>query len=723
MNHDDASRSNNERVGLLLFLVGVFPLVLVMMSIWRPPAPGAELSGLSAVAGGIVRGFGLIPPLIMSGGIAILGIAMFLGLQLRDPGRHLLGIIGVSLALAIVMGALNQGMGGRLGERLGGRVAGMFGVATGVGLGSVLLLATVGLVWLRDRLPLLEIRKSGATIGSALTESAYDGVSSAEASMLVPDESTLEYMEDLWRHASDQPTQEIPIPPSPYPADVRLQGEIPEGAKPLTPNIDEPAETQAQAHPSEAPSQPGGWQRNPAERATADPVDSAVAPVQPIDEDDSSPAVRPIRDFRGSPGLTTGINIPTTTRDQAQDPFREPSAEDLNFAEDGGGASSARSELVSPLTEPAAEPIIESTGAGQPGPPRPTWEQDSLFEGSEASVVEEEFDLIEQEQEALVDAGLEEEAVEDGDGYEEEDEVAELEEEEGEYEVDGEDEEEAAELEEAEEELEEEEDGEYEEEDAELGEDEEESEEEEEEDGEYEEEDAELGDDEEASEEEEEEGGEYEEEAAELGEDEEEEGEEYEYVYVDEDGNEVSAEELEEEEEEEAAELGEDEDEEEDEIVNEGDEIDVDESLEESETGGVVVVDEGASDDDIEYEEVSDAEPEVVLTPKPGPKPKSKSKSKRNTAAKSGPKKDEAQAAPELSALLGACGRLFLEEGRVAVSLLQRRHGLAFDEACEVLDQLQDVGLIGPYQGGKRREILLSLEEWDERAPASPANS
>ena len=39
---------------------------------------------------------------------------------------------------------------------------------------------------------------------------------------------------------------------------------------------------------------------------------------------------------------------------------------------------------------------------------------------------------------------------------------------------------------------------------------------------------------------------------------------------------------------------------------------------------------------------------------------------------------------------------------------------MEFDEACELLDQLQAEGLIGPYKGGKKRDILLSEEEWED---------
>jgi hypothetical protein len=68
------------------------------------------------------------------------------------------------------------------------------------------------------------------------------------------------------------------------------------------------------------------------------------------------------------------------------------------------------------------------------------------------------------------------------------------------------------------------------------------------------------------------------------------------------------------------------------------------------------------------------------------------------------------------SDLVHRAGLLFLERGRVAVSMLQREYGLDFGQATLVLDRLQEQGLIGPYSGGQRRDILLSAEEWRQRA-------
>jgi len=91
------------------------------------------------------------------------------------------------------------------------------------------------------------------------------------------------------------------------------------------------------------------------------------------------------------------------------------------------------------------------------------------------------------------------------------------------------------------------------------------------------------------------------------------------------------------------------------------------------------------------------SEQEHVLTPAPAPEAEV-------------PAEAVVEMRPE--SLIFQAGLLFLEENRVAVSMLQRRFTLDFDQACEVLDKLQQLGLIGPYVGGRNREILMTAEEW-----------
>lgn len=80
-------------------------------------------------------------------------------------------------------------------------------------------------------------------------------------------------------------------------------------------------------------------------------------------------------------------------------------------------------------------------------------------------------------------------------------------------------------------------------------------------------------------------------------------------------------------------------------------------------------------------------------------------------------RKRKGRAAPqeERSRFLAEVGCLFVDRGRVAVSMLQKQFDMDFEEATEVLDELQALGLIGPYLGGQRRDILLTRDEWLEK--------
>lgn len=71
--------------------------------------------------------------------------------------------------------------------------------------------------------------------------------------------------------------------------------------------------------------------------------------------------------------------------------------------------------------------------------------------------------------------------------------------------------------------------------------------------------------------------------------------------------------------------------------------------------------------------------------------------------------------ANEEEELVYKAGILIVERQRVAVSMLQREFGLDFEQATALLDRLQQSGLIGPYLGGQRRDILLTLDQWRGR--------
>ncbi|HEV1998446.1 MAG TPA: DNA translocase FtsK, partial [Candidatus Dormibacteraeota bacterium] len=58
--------------------------------------------------------------------------------------------------------------------------------------------------------------------------------------------------------------------------------------------------------------------------------------------------------------------------------------------------------------------------------------------------------------------------------------------------------------------------------------------------------------------------------------------------------------------------------------------------------------------------------------------------------------------------------RIVASEGRAATSLLQRKLSIGYTRAARVIDQLAEYGVVGPYEGSKSREVLMSLAELDE---------
>jgi len=56
--------------------------------------------------------------------------------------------------------------------------------------------------------------------------------------------------------------------------------------------------------------------------------------------------------------------------------------------------------------------------------------------------------------------------------------------------------------------------------------------------------------------------------------------------------------------------------------------------------------------------------------------------------------------------------RLILESKQASVSVLQRRLGLGYTRAARLIDMMEDEGIVGPYQGSKPRDLLITLEEY-----------
>ena len=76
-------------------------------------------------------------------------------------------------------------------------------------------------------------------------------------------------------------------------------------------------------------------------------------------------------------------------------------------------------------------------------------------------------------------------------------------------------------------------------------------------------------------------------------------------------------------------------------------------------------------------------------------------------------KNDESNGADD--ALFIDAGQLFIKTSIASVSYLQRRLKLGYARAARLMDMLEEQGVVGAYEGNKPRQVLITLEEFNDR--------
>ena len=86
-----------------------------------------------------------------------------------------------------------------------------------------------------------------------------------------------------------------------------------------------------------------------------------------------------------------------------------------------------------------------------------------------------------------------------------------------------------------------------------------------------------------------------------------------------------------------------------------------------------------------------------------------------------GSKKDryDGSTTAEVEALEGdelfpAAVEVVLETGQASVSMLQRRLKLGYSRAARLVDQMEERGIVGPFEGSKPRQLLITKAQWQE---------
>ena len=69
--------------------------------------------------------------------------------------------------------------------------------------------------------------------------------------------------------------------------------------------------------------------------------------------------------------------------------------------------------------------------------------------------------------------------------------------------------------------------------------------------------------------------------------------------------------------------------------------------------------------------------------------------------------------------MLPAAVDVILETGQASVSMLQRRLKLGYARAARIVDEMEEKGIVGPFQGSKPRAILITKEQWEAKKGGS----
>ena len=56
-----------------------------------------------------------------------------------------------------------------------------------------------------------------------------------------------------------------------------------------------------------------------------------------------------------------------------------------------------------------------------------------------------------------------------------------------------------------------------------------------------------------------------------------------------------------------------------------------------------------------------------------------------------------------------------VEMGQASTSSLQRKLKLGYARAARIIDELESMGVVGPYEGAKPRKVIMSKQQWAER--------
>ncbi|MGI5977808.1 MAG: DNA translocase FtsK [Candidatus Limivicinus sp.] len=86
----------------------------------------------------------------------------------------------------------------------------------------------------------------------------------------------------------------------------------------------------------------------------------------------------------------------------------------------------------------------------------------------------------------------------------------------------------------------------------------------------------------------------------------------------------------------------------------------------------------------------------------------------KNGTDSSGKSSKDDSLASEYDEMLSQAVEVVLEMKSCSVSMLQRRVKLGYSRAARIVDQMEELGIVGPYEGAKPRKVLIDRDGWNQ---------
>ena len=88
----------------------------------------------------------------------------------------------------------------------------------------------------------------------------------------------------------------------------------------------------------------------------------------------------------------------------------------------------------------------------------------------------------------------------------------------------------------------------------------------------------------------------------------------------------------------------------------------------------------------------------------------------RNAANETGKSSDSAEDGDGTGdPMMDEAIKCVVEAGQASTSLLQRRLRLGYARAGRLIDEMEQMGIVGPHEGSKPRQVLMTYAQWLEK--------